>query len=196
MTTQTKTDNSSLASKLAVRRYFLRRYHGAGPFGVLDCCEGSGVMWSILGREFDASVWGIDLKRQWGRLRVDSRRILASPDLEADVIDVDVYGSPWKHWLALLGSRPRPLTVFLTWGLVRVMGGGSSPVEREVLGLKFPSLDVPSVLVNSEAVAALIAPRMFVIPEAQGWKVVEVKESPRGRTARYFGVRLEAGTPE
>jgi len=55
----TKTDNGHLIAKLDLRRHFLRKYHAGDPANLLDCCQGSGVIWSHLRREFPvASYWG------------------------------------------------------------------------------------------------------------------------------------------
>lgn len=188
-----RTDNDALPSKLAVRRHFLRRYHaGERTIRVVDCCEGEGLLWSILEAEFDCQTWGVDLKPKPGRLALDSRRLVMRAGLEAEVIDVDAYGSPWRHWNGILATEPRPLTVFLTWGITRDMGGNVSEEEVEALGLIFPTLQVPPVLCNKPAVQDLVPGRMLASAEREGWKVVEAKEAPRGSRARYFGVRLEA----
>jgi ubiquinone/menaquinone biosynthesis C-methylase UbiE len=64
MPPRTKTDNHSPRVKLDLRRYFLKRYHAAGePIRVMDCCQGSGVLWGQLRKEFDvAGYWGLDIK--------------------------------------------------------------------------------------------------------------------------------------
>lgn len=111
-----KTDNHNPAAKLALRRYFLRKYHAGERFSVLDCCQGSGLLWGELRREFsDCDYWGVDLKPKSGRLKIDSVRILAQPGWTQNVIDIDTYGSPFKHWAAMLPNVTRPLTVFLTF---------------------------------------------------------------------------------
>jgi hypothetical protein len=93
-----KTDNHDPRAKLELRRYFLRKYHGDGLARVLDCCQGSGLLWGTLRQEFECeSYWGLDLKRKPGRLSIDSSRVLAQPGWPQDVIDIDTYGSPWKH---------------------------------------------------------------------------------------------------
>ncbi len=136
-----KTDNSNLAAKLALRRHFLDRYHAEGAFTVFEACQGSGTLWATLAREYTFAAWGVDLKKAPGRLQVDSIRVLGITGLDADVIDVDTYGSPWKHWFALLPCIDRPVTVFLTEGLVRIGGGNLDMLLRESMGLVFPSLE-------------------------------------------------------
>lgn len=104
-----KTDNTNLPAKLDLRRRFLRKYHAEDPANVLDCCQGDGVIWKTLRREFTiAGYWGVDTKRKPGRLRLDSSRILAQAGWLQNVVDIDTYGSPWRHWLAMLPNVKRP----------------------------------------------------------------------------------------
>ena len=53
MSTGTKTDNHSPGAKLLLRRHFLEKYHAAKPPRVLDCFQGSSLLWLRLGREFE-----------------------------------------------------------------------------------------------------------------------------------------------
>jgi hypothetical protein len=114
---QQQIDNSNLDAKLDLRRYFLDKYHSAVPPDVLDCCQGDGKIWQQLRSEYEIkSYWGVDYKKKKGRLAIDSKRLLSSSGLSQNVIDVDVYGSPWGHWLELIKNVHRPTTVFLTIG--------------------------------------------------------------------------------
>ena len=113
----TKTDNDNLEAKLELRRHFMRTYHADGLARVFDCCQGSGTIWGRLRREFTvARYWGADQKRRAGRLKIDSARVLEAPGWSDDVLDVDTYGAPWRHWWAILEHGRGPLTVFLTVG--------------------------------------------------------------------------------
>ena len=117
-----KTDNSHLETKLELRREMLRKYQGKGSLAVIDCCQGSGVIWSILREEFKlGSYWGLDTKKAPGRLQIDSARVLCQPGWRADVIDVDTYGAPWAHWEALLPNVTGAVTIFLTIGQTMMM---------------------------------------------------------------------------
>ncbi len=110
-------DNSALEAKLDLRRRFLDKYHAQFPINVLDCCRGDGVIWSRLREEYPVtSYWGVDYKKKPGYLVVDSRRLLKTPGWPQNVIDIDTYGSPWEHWLALIKNVSKPTTVFLTIG--------------------------------------------------------------------------------
>lgn len=183
----TKVDNANLAGKLALRRYFLQKYHADAPPVVLDCCQGSAVIWSTLRREFEtSSYWGLDQKPKPGRLQVDSARVLALPGWRADVVDVDTYGSPWKHWLALVATLERPVTVFLTVGQWQM---GTDGKILETLGLDRFSRRLPAGLarrVQDHALGYLLA-----AGRKRGVRIVEGMEAPRTRTARYLGLRLE-----
>ena len=118
MTVTKKTDNSHLAAKLGLRRYFLDRYHAGERIRVIDCCAGESVIWTTLRREYEVDYWGIDKERKRGRMHLDSIRVLQQPGWRADVVDIDTYGSPWGHWMALLENATQPLTVFLTYGQI------------------------------------------------------------------------------
>lgn len=104
-----KTDNKDPAAKLELRRHFLRTYHARGPVHVLDCCQATGFLWRTLRAEFAVtSYWGLDLKPKKGRLQLDSVRVLQQRGWNQNVVDVDTYGSPWKHWAALLPNITQP----------------------------------------------------------------------------------------
>jgi hypothetical protein len=184
----TKTDNANLASKLLLRRTMLQRHHAKGGVRVFDCCQGSGVIWQHLRKEFPVETyWGVDVKPKKGRLKIDSRKVVCQPDLRANVIDVDTYGMPWDHWAGLLPNIVEPTTVFLTIGLV-TMGGGSTLSKecRRVLGI--PSEWTLSPVFTPELVR--IALMRFLSMSANGWHVVDCWESTAGAHARYIGVHL------
>lgn len=181
----TKTDNGDLAAKLALRRYFLKKYHG-GPEGarVFDCCQGSGVIWSRLRAEFPvASYWGVDVKEKKGRLRLDSVRVIGQPGWTENVIDVDTYGSPWKHWMALLPHVARPVTVFLT------IGQWQMGTDLEILrALGVEGLGIPpgiAVKLHERAFSYLLA-RAF----EYDINFIDAKEVVSFGNARYVGVRI------
>jgi hypothetical protein len=130
-----KTDNSNLSAKLALRRYFLRKYHADGSARVLDCTEGEGIIWNRLRKEGPVqSYLGLDKKERRGGLTIDSRKVLANPRIEQDVIDIDTYGSPWKHVIALMRHRQKPVTVFLTFGDAGIAGPGDAGL-LDLLGM-------------------------------------------------------------
>lgn len=187
----TKTDNKSPSAKLELRRHFMRKFHGdaASPARVFDCCQATGFIWKTLRKEFSvASYWGVDLKEQKGRLKIDSVRILEQPGLTATVIDVDTYGSPWKHWAALLPNVKQPTTVFLTIGQVSM---GTDALILEILGLgEMPvPLGIACKLHNMALAHFLGASSQF------GLQIVECLEATGGRSnARYIGLHIVPAT--
>lgn len=187
-----KTDNSYFGSKLDLRRHFLRTYHSDGDIRVMDCCQGSGCIWDTLRREFRlSSYWGIDTKPKAGRIQLDSSRILCQPGWRENVIDVDTYGSPWKHWQAICATLDHPASVFLTVGFVRMFGAGNMSLqERAALGIP-KSMEVPRGMLSRlhdlsiDYCLALAHQRL---------RVVEATEALPCGNARYFGLRLEPST--
>jgi hypothetical protein len=182
----TKTDNHDPRAKLELRRYFLRRYHADEPPDVLDCCQGSALLWSQLRSEFSVrTYWGVDLKPKKGRLKLDSVRILAQAGWPQNVVDIDTYGSPWKHWLAMLPHISRPTTVFLTVGQVHMAGSPVQNVVKEALGIG--ELKVPNAIgarLNQIAVTWLLS-------RGCGYcTIMEAVEAESTGNARYIGVRL------
>jgi hypothetical protein len=189
----TKTDNANLPAKLTLRRYFLRKFHSEQPPRVLDCCQGSGVIWRALRKEFStARYWGLDEKPKPGRLQIDSARILAQSGWNYDVVDIDTYGLPWKHWMGLIKTARNPVTVFLTLGQVSI-GGGSPLTESEAsaLGLRFTKLAIPRAFV-AKTLRELAIPYILSRCEEFGLVITEAAEArTRAAHARYFGLRLE-----
>lgn len=181
-----KTDNSSLSSKLKLRRHFLAQYPGS--LRVIDCCQGNGFLWNKLRDEFELeSYWGLDKKPRPGRLKIDSVRVLAKPGWDANVIDIDTYGSPWKHWKALLPNVTEPVTVFLTIGVVLI---GTDRYESYSLGLSEEMLKhTPDSL--RLPLHDLAIPYCLQRAHQHGLRLREVKESDSSMNARYFGIRLE-----
>ena len=180
-----QTDNDNLGAKLDLRRWFLDKY--SEDINVLECCQGAGVMWSILKKEYPVrSHWGIDLKPKKGRLKLDSVRVLLQPGWPQNVIDVDTYGSPWKHWFAILETCDHPVTVFLTIGQ-RVTGtvGRLSNECFSALGIPFKIPVGFHPKLGKYAVTHCLA---------RGWgygTMVDVMEIDSGnRNVRYIGARF------
>lgn len=187
--TRHKTDNAHLESKLRLRRHLLTRFHSQGDVRVFDCCQGSGVIWRTLRRDFAvASYWGVDVKPKKGRLKIDSRRVVCQPGLRVNVVDIDTYGMPWDHWCGLLPHVSEPTTVFLTIGLVTMGGGGGlSKESRKTLGI--PAEWTLANAFTPELVK-LSVQSFLSMRAASGFRVVEAWESTPGKHARYLGVHL------
>lgn len=184
----TKTDNSNLAAKLELRQYFLRRYHTAHDMSVFDCCQGEGVIWGVLRQEFTVSrYWGVDVKPKTGRLKIDSIRVLKQ-GVPGNVIDIDTYGPPWRHWFALLGNLSGPVTVFLTIGRFGPNLVSMSSEEFGAIGLMLPRVRKMPGLVHGLVDMAVD----YCLAEALKYgTIVECAEAVNRGNARYIGVRLD-----
>ena len=181
-----KTDNHNPESKLKLRRHFLEKYHADGKATVFDCCQGGGVMWDAIRRTHPvASYWGVDVKPKKGRLKIDSVRVLQQ-GVSQNVIDIDTYGSPWKHWFAMIPKVTQPVTVFLTIGQISIGGSPLSNESRSVLGIG--KLQIPPAIglkLNELAVEhCLYQGDVFC-------KITEAVEVSSTGNARYIGIRLE-----
>jgi len=185
-----KTDNSHLAHKLLIRRHFLQKYHGNGAIPVVfDCCQGEGIIWKALRQEFQVQYWGVDLKSKPGRPRVDSLRILKLPGFHADIIDIDTYGSPWKHWFALLPKIQKPMTVFMTIGHTPPLVNAPDHAMLAAAGLNFRRLRLPSTIGSQlhDFCLSYCLTRTYVYDII----IVETAECIAPGNARYLGLRLE-----
>ncbi len=190
MTTQKKTDNHNLEAKLMLRRYFLEKYHADKKPNVLDCCMGAGILWKRLRLEYDLGCYlGLDIKRKKGRLKIDSARYLAAGGWSHDVIDIDTYGSPWKHWFEVLKNCRNNATVFLTIGLLRIGGGGAMQTEaKKALGIysiKQIPMSICGALHNVSFDYCIFSAIDF------GWSIVEAVEATSDGNARYVGIRIK-----
>lgn len=189
-------DNGNLPAKLKLRRYFMDKYHAGGDANVLDCCQGSAVIWNTLRNEYDlAGYWGIDEKFRAGRIQIDSAKILAQRGWPQNVIDIDTYGTPWKHWMNMLPHVERQLTVFLTIGR---SGPGPKRAklpqeELEAMGLTIDGVSVMSSLTGHffemsihYCLAAALKHNLRIVECVEAFSVPVNK----WRTI-YMGVRLE-----
>jgi len=188
MTASRKTDNYDPRAKLNLRRYFLQKYHPQGTARVLDCCMGSGFIWRELRREWRvASYMGLDVKRQRGCLKIDSARYLEAGGWDHNVIDIDTYGSPWRHWFHVLRGVKSDCTVFLTIGMIRMSGcpGGMQTEARAALGL--PDSTPPGILGSLHEMALRYCLGALA---RYGLHAIEAVEAESTGNARYIGVRL------
>lgn len=183
-------DNSACETKLELRRYLLRKYHADKSATVLDCFQGSGLLWTQLRMEFQlAGYWGVDLKQKAGRLVIDSERLLAMRGWTADFVDLDAYGSPWGHWQAAVeNSTENAITICTTHG----RGAGSlGPVTKQLTR----SAGIPDdwKLPNSFGAVFMEDAPAYAIATAEraGWTCVEAVEAFPQKSARYCGFRLE-----
>lgn len=190
-----KQDNGDLRAKLGLRRYFLAKYHTDDLPDVFDACQGTRVLWSNLEREFElAGYWGVDQKKQKGRLKIDSARVLALPGWKWNVIDVDVYGVPWRHWLAILENATRPLTVFLTLGRAGFSGSKLSREEVAALGLGTIQKRIGGsqyLGIFGRVLGEVVVPILLARGNCGRMRIVEaLGATSRTSNAQYFGLRL------
>lgn len=142
MSQQTKTDNRSLASKIALRRWLLSRLH-LTDIQLLDTCAGAGHIWRTMQEHVTVSRWvRCDVKpRQAGTLQMTALqacRVLPLDDFT--VIDIDPYGDPFSAYVAALTRITKPMAFFLTHG--HVMQGAVTGVTSAAAGLP-PEWPVP-----------------------------------------------------
>lgn len=118
--TATKTDNVSLASKIAIRCWLLDRM-GLRTVSVLDTCAGAGHVWRTMRAHVTVDRWvRCDEKpRQAGTLKMQAIDAVRSiPLAPFTVIDIDPYGEPWAIYREALQRLSGPTAVFLTHGHV------------------------------------------------------------------------------
>lgn len=183
-----KTDNHNPEAKLKLRRHFLEKYHADGSAKVFDCCQGGGVMWTALRRTHPvSSYWGVDVKPKKGRVKIDSVRVLQQPGLKQDVIDIDTYGSPWKHWFAMLPHLKKPKTVFLTIGSTMFKGATDSAVLA-ALGCVFNRIKLPESFYGRLDEIGV----NYCLARGYDFAIIsEAVEVSSTGNARYIGIRLE-----
>lgn len=114
-TDQTKTDNSFLADKVALRASMLP---SKKQLTVLDCYAGTGRIWDQVrkktGRKINVVSIDIDQKQDFVLLG-DNEKWLSVMDLSAyDVIDLDAYGVPFSQLEILFEKKYKGL-VFVTF---------------------------------------------------------------------------------
>jgi len=183
-----KTDNHNVADKLGIRRYFLDKYHKKVPPVVFDCCQGEKLLWSILEREYVLdSYFGVDLKIKKGRLKIDSSRILEQKGFDFDVVDVDTYGEPWKHFLNMLPHITKPCTVFLTIVTIKAAGGGNiSKLMAKALGVH----NLTNLPMSLRGKISSLGTDQVLSMALNYCEVQECKEVESFGNARYLGLRL------
>ena len=115
-----KTDNRSLPTKIALRRWLLDRM-GFIEVRVLDTCTGLGRIWQAMEDHVTIRQWTrCDIKpRRAGTLALSATGALEKFNLAPyNVVDIDPYGEPWEPFRAFLRRFSRPTALFLTHGHV------------------------------------------------------------------------------
>ena len=176
----TKTDNHNLELKLRIRRQLLDQY---GCSVVFDACRGSGEIWGRLRKEYECRYQGVDVKPMRGRVSIRSERLLALPGWTYDVIDIDTYGSPWRHWSAMLPNVQRDCTVFLTIGRLNI-----SNTPKEIKGtMGLPKSTPLGIMVKLWDLGA-----QYLLAQAgQHDIIIDRAISARSGNVQYIGLRLK-----
>jgi len=193
MTRPSVRDHSSLQAKLELRRCMLSQFGSKYNLNVLDCCAGKGFIWNKLRDEFQInSYFSIDKKRKAkANIRTDSVRWLKHVKLTANVIDIDTYGEPWRHYEVLLSiDWPQPeILVFLTLGAGRKAAGNISRTALQLAGLK-PEWD--KLFPRSEKLQKIITSSCLTTACKYGIIIHDGMEGKvEGINTKYFGLWLE-----
>ncbi|MCJ7633676.1 hypothetical protein MUP77_14960 [Candidatus Bathyarchaeota archaeon] len=111
-------DNSMPAAKALLRRRYLPE-----NASVLDCFCGSGEMYQLAYVGRVKSYLGLDKQNIHAPklcMLINNLSYLAGSDLSIfNTFDLDDYGSPWRQfYLILKREKPRPITVYMTDGLI------------------------------------------------------------------------------
>lgn len=180
-----KKDNHNPNAKLSLRRHFLRTWHADQPADVVDCFSGYGVMWKTLRAEFGIEKYtGLELRKIRGRLRMDSLQYLQRRDWAHDFIDLDAYGSPWKHLLAALPHITRPTSIILTIG-----NSGLGNQDRELIKAAGIPFDLPIGL--HKGMADYFTGVGLALPLRHELEISACLEAPNpGGSCRYIGLRV------
>jgi len=179
-----KTDNHNLKAKLNLRRSFLSELHADKPFSVVDCFSGAEeAIWTQLRKEFNVGEYlALDIKAKPNRLKIDSLRYLRTQTWTHDVIDLDAYGSPWRHWHEVL-KRGLSCTVFLTVG-----SKGFRMQQTEALQILGITFQVPGGLHAGLEKMVIWANLGLALDNFTVERAAQA-ENPGGN-ALYFGLRL------
>jgi hypothetical protein len=200
-----KTDNHNLKAKLDLRRHFLRLAKFDGPISVCDCFSGQEVIWGTLAKEFEVGEYlALDVKEKRGRLKLDSLRYLENQEWSHDVVDLDAYGPPWRHFFQVIqrvaspagGGRlagktilteitaPKALLVFLTIG--ETIWKQQQSDALEYCGIP---LDVPPAIKGQ--LGEFILESCLAAPLTAGLIISRAAEARNpGGNARYIGMEI------
>ena len=165
-----KTDNRSLASKVALRRWLLKRM-GFSEVRVLDTCAGLGHVWTAMEDHVTIQQWTrCDVKpRRPGTLALEALDAVKRFPLDVyNVIDIDPYCEPWAPYRAMLARLTQPTAVFLTHG--HVMNAQVATANLQAVGLP-ADWPIPRTPALSSFVAATIL--------AETWARADIRHAAR-----------------
>ena len=183
----TKTDNGNIESKLVLRRHFLELYHAGSRPSVLDCCAGEQKIWKALRETYDVNYLGLDKKGISGTLKMDSVDYLRRGHGSLfDVVDIDTYGSPFRHLAAFVRYMKKPATVFLTFGAKGV--GRVHGEALTALGIDYPLPVAIAIAVVEERLGDVIGG--MVHPHVCEYAMESSPGESVCRPTRYVGLRI------
>jgi len=193
-----RTDNYNEEVKLEIRRYLIKHIIDSGrKLNVFDACQGDRILWTQLEKEFPLeSYFGVDTKSQRGRLTIDSSRIIDKLPEETTFIDIDTWGSPVPHLLALCKGKTRYdyVGVALTIGMITRRGAGAIPKEIQYLMGLTDNIRIRMKLQGplTAKLQKYIYPYILYLPTLHDYDIIDIVEAvPPSRTARYFGMILQ-----
>lgn len=106
-----------------------------------------------------------------------------------EIVDIDTYGSPWRHYYALLPNIHKPTTIFLTNGLIKIMGGNVSKEEKEAIWINFKTVNPPQALIVKACKKSI----SYCFARCYDYNIIiiEAMEAVSYGNAKYYGLRLE-----
>lgn len=131
------TENSNLPLKLSLRQKLLD-ISGFEEYKVIDCCTAKGMIWNNLKKKYKVTSYlPFDTNPQLpGTIRMDSIKALNQIDIaKYNVIDIDTFGEPWKHYEIALNKLKSDTIIYLTIGINKVCGGSISNKAKEMMGI-------------------------------------------------------------
>jgi hypothetical protein len=184
MASPRKTDNASLSSKIAIRRWLLDRMR-LREIRVLDTCAGLGHVWQAMEDHVTIRQWTrCDVKpRRAGTVALSAVQALERFRLDTyDVVDIDPYGEPWEPYRVLLRRMTTPMAVFLTHGHV---------MQSQVSTANLAAVGLPSTwpIPRTPALSAFVAGQLL----SYTWRFATVRHAARIHFPRvtYYALALE-----
>lgn len=186
-----KTDNASITTKIAIRRWLLDRMD-ITEARVLDTCCGLGKIWTAMEEHVTIRQWTrCDVKpRRAGVLALDATTALQKFPLDVyNVIDIDPYGEPWEPFYVVLQRLTQPTAVFLTRGHTGV--SGISMLAANIAGIP---AEWHRLLPKTPKLADFVADNFL----SHAWRHVNIEhaavariQKSGGTSVTYYALALE-----
>lgn len=182
-------DNSMPSAKATLRRRFLPE-----NASVLDCFCGDGEMYRLAYAGRIKSYLGLDMKRIHDPklcLLINNLSFLAKRNLsQFNVFDLDDYGSPWRQfYLILKREKPRPITIYMTDGLVlhQKLTGGITKFVSAIEGIP-RKWNIPG---TSRWYVDIFATMLLDVKARFGWQTEKaVYFSNEKETVYYWALKM------